>query len=347
MRFVLAALLWVFASPVAAQYWASQEACAFDPKAQYGDGFERDVLKELTATARQTQNGLGRYWKITAPNGAVSHLLGTWHSTRIEVLNLPDQVEAEIARARLVAPEIVYTQGDRNAVTLRLKADGFFRDPNRPFQLEDYGFPDEVNLWIRQRTDAIGWDGAAGDFLTPYGLLSLLFSHPCDDFAYGFYPILDDRIQMLGELGGAQLLSLEPPEALQRHLMKNQDSGLAEAMILNFASYLNPELYAPGTPDLVNYYLWGEIGFLRAWDLKVVEMAMEPVLAEEVLRRTDDYLIDERNANFLQKIRPELEKGSVFKAVGAFHLPGPKGLVTLLRSLGFEVVRVPLPGECL
>jgi uncharacterized protein len=40
--------------------------------------------------------------------------------------------------------------------------------------------------------------------------------------------------------------------------------------------------------------------------------------------------------------RPILQRGGAFIAVGALHLPGPEGLVELLREAGYEVTPEPL-----
>jgi uncharacterized protein YbaP (TraB family) len=37
---------------------------------------------------------------------------------------------------------------------------------------------------------------------------------------------------------------------------------------------------------------------------------------------------------------PILDAGNAFVAVGALHLPGPEGLVALLRKAGYTVTRV-------
>ncbi|MDZ7847866.1 MAG: TraB/GumN family protein [Owenweeksia sp.] len=51
-------------------------------------------------------------------------------------------------------------------------------------------------------------------------------------------------------------------------------------------------------------------------------------------------LVDDRNLKWLEKLRPLLDDGNVFVAVGALHLPGENGLITLLRKEGYEVRRV-------
>lgn len=89
-------------------------------------------------------------------------------------------------------------------------------------------------------------------------------------------------------------------------------------------------------------------------DGKVQEMALELIAAythgnlERLVEITEDSevgmdadakekLINERNAAWAETLKTEIPAGSVFVAVGAGHLPGEKGLLSLLSALGFKV----------
>ncbi len=48
-------------------------------------------------------------------------------------------------------------------------------------------------------------------------------------------------------------------------------------------------------------------------------------------------LIDERNLRWITQLRPIMAERSTFIAVGVGHLPGPNGLLTLLRKAGYVV----------
>ncbi|RAK02443.1 hypothetical protein LX87_00563 [Larkinella arboricola] len=49
------------------------------------------------------------------------------------------------------------------------------------------------------------------------------------------------------------------------------------------------------------------------------------------------YLIDERNRNWMKRIPALLAVRPTFVAVGALHLPGPNGLIELLKKEGYKV----------
>ncbi len=50
-----------------------------------------------------------------------------------------------------------------------------------------------------------------------------------------------------------------------------------------------------------------------------------------------DILLDNRNKNWVQQLKPIMQKNPVFTAVGAGHLVGKNGLIALLRAEGFTV----------
>ena len=48
-------------------------------------------------------------------------------------------------------------------------------------------------------------------------------------------------------------------------------------------------------------------------------------------------LLDDRNANWISRMTEKMKPNSVFFGVGAGHLPGTKGVITLLRKAGYKV----------
>ena len=59
-------------------------------------------------------------------------------------------------------------------------------------------------------------------------------------------------------------------------------------------------------------------------------------LADTVEKR----IILDRNARMVERIIPKLKQGSAFIAVGAGHLPGKAGVLSLLQEKGYRVSRV-------
>ena len=60
---------------------------------------------------------------------------------------------------------------------------------------------------------------------------------------------------------------------------------------------------------------------------------------------SDGYLLDDRNRIFLGRMKKHLDHGQALIAVGAFHLPGPGGLLAGLQAAGYGVERIHTAGE--
>lgn len=58
-----------------------------------------------------------------------------------------------------------------------------------------------------------------------------------------------------------------------------------------------------------------------------------------------DIMVAQRNRAWMPVLRRCLDAGNAVVVVGAYHLPGPDGLVTLLESAGYRVERTELPGR--
>jgi uncharacterized protein YbaP (TraB family) len=54
----------------------------------------------------------------------------------------------------------------------------------------------------------------------------------------------------------------------------------------------------------------------------------------------DEQMVFQRNSDWIPKLEKLFEKGDVFVAVGADHLSGERGVVSLLTKRGFTIKRV-------
>jgi uncharacterized protein YbaP (TraB family) len=346
---LLPAALALWPALATAQDWATAEVCTVDPDLFDEAVFDPPGLAALEAEAAKTPNGTGRFWQVTAPNGAVSHLWGTWHSADPLILDLPAQAAEIIHDSRVVAVETNFIAPDRDAWREAQYYEGRYLGPSDPFEFSGAdstgiaGLDDEISGWIRERAIELGWTEDVTLILSPAGIAEMLLSDPCEDFAEGVLPIQDDYIQLLGRLAGAEVLSLEGPHDFLDFL--NGDvAGTAEAITAVYAAYLEPQEDNAARSAQFRLYLEGRLGLLAAWDASFLERVLGkrgPV----ALRATDAYLLTYRNERFLEKLAPEWDAGGVFVAVGAGHLAGATGLVEMLRDQGFTVARLPLPGE--
>ncbi|MGY3437862.1 MULTISPECIES: TraB/GumN family protein [unclassified Marinovum] len=339
----LTAALALLGGGASAQSWASRAVCDVPEVGVHDAVFAPTTLAALEQAAAKIPNAKGRFWRVTAPSGAVSHVWGTMHSADPRILDLPDMVQQRIADARVVAIEIDPTFPDRAAFDAQFDTSDWLRNGRQDSALTDTALPPHVLAWIRLRTQAIGWGHDAPERLTPGGLAELLLSDPCSDFTAGVLPVQDGRIQMLALIAGAKIHAFERPDRIRRHLDHPGNAGFAVDFLSVYGSYLDPETTWQDRATQMALYLRGELGVMMAWDRAYVS----DTLADDgaIIDRVNAYLLDARNHAFTSNIRSEMAQGGVLLAVGAFHLPGQSGLIALLRAQGHTVTRIPIQGE--
>ena len=310
--------------------------------------FEAPGYDTLTAEAAGIPNGTGKFWQITAPDGAISHLWGTLHSADLHILRQADQMRDVIESARVVAVEIDFTYPTREAYRAGQYIPERYNDATDPFeQLAERdatiaGVSPEVTAWILDRALELGWTEDADLILSPQGMAEMLLSDPCEDFTARVTPIQDDYIALMGRVAGAQVLGLESPDAFFSDL---DDLPLtADAIVAVYGAYLKPVRNNRARSTAFAIYAQGRLGLMQTWDKAFLNDVLGSAMPK-ALERTDDYLLDFRNQRFLEALADELPKGGVFIAVGSGHLPGENGLVEMLRRAGYTLKRLPLPGE--
>ena len=77
------------------------------------------------------------------------------------------------------------------------------------------------------------------------------------------------------------------------------------------------------------------VDLYKKQDLEKLDSLMNQT--EGAMAKYNDYLLYNRNKNWVEKIKGLIPGHSFLFAVGAGHLPGQKGVINLLRKLGFTV----------
>jgi uncharacterized protein YbaP (TraB family) len=87
---------------------------------------------------------------------------------------------------------------------------------------------------------------------------------------------------------------------------------------------------------LLQAYLQRDLAAM--WRIGEADMARRPELKplKEVFYQR---LLFDRNTRMVERMRPQLKSGAAFIAVGALHLYGDKGLLSLLAREGYTVTR--------
>jgi len=138
-------------------------------------------------------------------------------------------------------------------------------------------------------------------------------------------PAMDFFLQTVADSAGLETIGLEQLEeqldAIDHISIEEQSEMLLETV---------KQAIEGGTgsfmENMISYYVRGELDSL--------------LILSEISIATPEFereLLTIRNRRMSRRMIAIMKKGPVFVAVGALHLPGPGGLLDLLRKKGFEV----------
>ena len=333
------------AGPAAAQDWFTHAACTgavarIDPLA-----YPPALQDEYQAALEAIPNPVGRLWRITTPGGAVSHLWGTYHTPHPLLLDLPDTFRTILAEARVVALEFDPLPDSRTELVSAFDTEMLWKPwGSAPDDRADIS--PVVLAWIQARMADIDWDVTYLPQMTDAGLFLLILADPCGDYLSQVLPGQDNYIAQVAYLAGAKVTGLQQPQDLALQLTDPSRAANARALIQFFGASLGPDAANPGMRSTSHaLYLQGRLGEMDLWFSDLLERVFPPDEADRIERLALDYVLVERNGFFVAAARPLLDEGGAVIAVGASHLPGDLGMVEMLRDAGYDVERVPLPGE--
>ena len=308
------------------QDWATRAYCTVEQPWLDPALFAYPSLETMQEEAATIPNGRGKFWRITAPTGAVSHLWGTMHSNDPMILALPFEVERAIKNARLVMPEFDFRMPSRAAIeTLYRWEDIYLSTTPDAIAIGDLDVDPQILDWIRIRLESIGWGRDAPELYRADALVEVVLEDPCNDFALGSMPIQDGRIVMLGLVSGAEVKGLEPVTALKDAMRGSDGAALMEAMLTIYGVGLAPPIDNRARVASFALYLNGESALWALWHEKGVRQYFGWMRGRRLLRTVNDFLIDGRNETFVNSARSELHRGGVFLAGRPGASAGRKG----------------------
>jgi len=262
------------------------------------------------------------YWRISKGGTEAGYLLGTIHSEDPRVLDFTEEFIGQLNSCAVFAMEMVpdlptlkrlteyMHYPDTTTLELKLGAERFARVMAA---LSDYQVP--ADWKVRMKVWAV----------------MMTLSVPSPDT--GFFMDLSLSLRAAG--AGLEVVGLETLE---------QQLAFLEDMPLNFQlSLLDQALddfdrLEEVHIEMINAYLTGDLR-----DLSNLSDEQFAALDADIRDYFISLGIDARNLRMLNNILPLLQESRVFVAVGALHLPGEQGLITLLREQGYELAPLPLP----
>ena len=255
-------------------------------------------------------------WTVETSEGELNWLLGTIHSEDPRVLDFPPALEQVIIDAERVALELMPDQ----AMLAELN-----QAMNLPKgkQLQDFVEPDLYQRVVAKLAE-YGMTEPAVNRLRPWAA-AMTLSLPVPETGI----FMDLALAFRVASRGTEIASLETlDEQLQFLISMGEEAHLA---MLQTAL----EDFAEGRvlfEALITAYVERDLAELQ--NLSQQELA---AMGEDVQAHFQEVGLNQRNKRMLKRAQPMLDEGGTLVAVGALHLPGETGLITLLRENGYRV----------
>jgi len=265
--------------------------------------------------ALAADNGL--LWKLEAPSGKVSYLLGTMHTD--------DQRVTEFS------PKILEAFNQSEAFMMETLPP---RDPSI-FMMKQ-GTVSEMMTekefdQVRDLADFHSMHIEAAMHMKPW-LLAVIFDLPKPKALYS----MDELLMAKAEEQDKKIIGLEK---MRDHFSVLDSVSMEDQMIMLRAVLKRSQKDKERDYEkLLKTYQSGDLKKIIDLDDKITG-GMLPKAVWENMRVK---LIDERNAGMAEGLVSVAKDQAVFAAVGASHLAGDGGILGRLRNAGFEVTSVKL-----
>jgi uncharacterized protein len=291
------------------------------------------ALARIEDQAKATPNGKGLLWKIETPGVAPSYLFGTMHMTDPRVTSLTPGAQQAFDKSGTVVIETteVLDQAAMMATLARNPDLMMFTDGTTLTSLLSPDDQKALEKGLAERGILL----ASMSKMKPW-MLSAIVSLPACELARkaAGAPILDIKLGQDAKASGKKLAGLETVadqlNAMASLPMEFHLKGLIDTLKLGHR-------IDDVIETMIVLYVRGDTGTF--WPL------FRAVLPDEEADQAgyaafEQTMIVERNKTMAKNAEPILSAGNAFIAVGALHLPGPDGLIELLRKNGHTVTAV-------
>ncbi|WP_373089598.1 TraB/GumN family protein [Sneathiella sp.] len=265
----------------------------------------------------------GRLWKVSDGNSPPSYIFGTMHSSDPRILFLPGVVMQAFNSASTAIFETSLNDDDLT--------------DNQRFMLLPPGQSLKSKIGaarfqvLASIMSAYGVDAATLDRIKIWAAAAIISQPPPSRPGSAEMSLLDKELEKSARRSGKNVIALETnreqldifdtmPETVQLEYL---DQSMDENKIL-----------AEELETITSYYLSGNTGWI-ACDL---ESSLTQASAAFTTIMTT-VLISDRNRHMVERMTPELKRGNAFVGIGALHLPGKEGVLSLLENQGYKIER--------
>lgn len=289
-----------------------------------------DLYAKVLAEAAKIPNGEAIFWRIDKPGLKPSYLLGTMHVTDPRVTALPEAARAPFAAAAGLIIESADILDEQKTAAALLGRPDLTMIADGKTIADLIGKEEAASL--EESLKGRGIPLVAVARMQPWLISSFVALPACEAARkQSGQAFLDKKLALETKASGRPVYGLET--------MIEQLSAMAE---------LPAEIHIKGLMEtlalgdrmedvfetMTDLYLQGKTGEI----MPMLKAAIPGVEGEgEGYVEFEERLVRLRNHTMADRAAPLLDKGEIFMAVGALHLPGEEGVVALLERQGFTL----------
>jgi uncharacterized protein YbaP (TraB family) len=296
---------------------------------------EPDRYRKMLDHFATIANGEGIFWKLEKPGVAPSYLFGTAHVTDDRVLDRLNEVEPILGKARALLVEIADLSPDLAKQVAIVQRYGMLPEG----ETLDSRLSEEQQELLGDATAAHGMPWFSARRMKASFLMITMSIPPCAKIAMmRGEKVLDARLIAFAQKKDIPVIGLETVDE-QLALIGKLDEEKMLAALLEAASaggQLAEDMYE----TTIRMHQASKIAMLMSF---LEEKKSDYPASKAAMATFEGPIVEARNRTMHERALPEMEKGGVFMAVGALHLPDEAGLVELFRGSGFTVTPVTNP----
>ena len=252
-------------------------------------------------------------WKAEK-NDKANYVYGTIHTQDQFATRFPHQIRLAIFQSNTYLMEIKLSH-ESNAVFQQ----AMFYDNG--ISLEEKFDPVLINILGNQLAE-YGYKNSDAKRIKPWAAFSTIGSpKPIRS------PSLDQVLMNFAQSRGLEVIGIETMQELVDTLSSIPEQ---DQLIILADTVCNRAEIIAKTKDLVDMHMRNDM-------LGIVKFNEQPHQDEALFERFMQTMVYDRNVRMVERVLPYFEQGKSVMAVGALHLPGEKGILSLLEQNGFTL----------
>ncbi|MCP4184796.1 MAG: TraB/GumN family protein [Hyphomicrobiales bacterium] len=294
-----------------------------------------EAFAMLRKQADRILYGNSRLWKISKPGLPDSWVFGTMHMADANISALPQSASKAYENSKTILVEIT-DMLDPDAAKANI-----FKLKHLTFRLDGSTIDSDLNSHqmrkLKLAAKARGLPYELAIRMQPWMLAPAIGNQLCEiEAKKQGKPFLDAKIMNMALEDGKELIALETTEeqltAISSMPWDFQIKALVETLELG-------DRLDDIRQTMKRLYIKGDIGMI----VPALRHFTKKPDANPDFTEFQDKLVDQRNVRMVKRANEYFQKGNSFMAVGAMHLPGITGIISLLEQGGYQVQAVETP----